>query len=676
MNSKPFRLLIITFLSMILMSCSLLDFLKKDKDDEPYVFEDLPEMTNDNAPEVLEGIMNQIDYLIEDYNLTNETDLEKLEGDLLELSWVEKAEVSEKEVVISVKNGGDIIISEASEIIDDDSDYDDSSSRSMGFKNDIISEVSRIPHVIKENVLNHMQTQNTASLKSTKSTLPGQDISKGRSDSRAENDGFRNMNDILIGCNNRKVLIANSALDVKSMIPILDNLNIALSSWFDLFEVDYIQGEDVTVEFLSEHLTDYGLIFLVGHGVDYKIDQWTAYKTGETFRNLTSKMKQRWDNKEIFLYKKIDSKGFLVKDSAKWVLCPKFFNTIRGDFSENSILYAVVCSTLKYDDNMMERLYNKGLGVYIGYDNIVTPHYAEDALNTIVTLLLNPLHKTSSNDMPAECYYENSLDEALNNFAEKECYWNKHEVTHLRWKCRNPKIALFSTISGAEEVNLGLPWNWASCNLGASNPSECGEYYTIGKHSNPNKIYYGNICGNSQTDIVTQIKGGDWQLPSAGDFGWILPIGSLDGQLVNWNLYYQYNGVRGARITGYSGESIFLPYYGAYWGNSRYSPEILYDKGYSGFFPFGQIDYDAEDNDAHIYMFNPSRFRGDVELGGFYQEIGEDSDYTYNFHSNKTTVRGVRPNYFYDKSDRDYDGWSSDISDWISYGHSLSPIVR
>ena len=120
-----------------------------------------------------------------------------------------------------------------------------------------------------------------------------------------------------------------------------------------------------------------------------------------------------------------------------------------------------------------------------------------------------------------------------------------------------------------QAVDLGLPSGllWATTNIGSSVQEECGEYYAWGevepkyyyKHDNYAHCIYtvaawedlGDICGSSTYDVARKLWGGRWSMPSSEDFE------ILASQCV-WN-WTTINSVKGYKITGPNGNSIFLP---------------------------------------------------------------------------------------------------------------------
>ena len=71
-------------------------------------------------------------------------------------------------------------------------------------------------------------------------------------------------------------------------------------------------------------------------------------------------------------------------------------------------------------------------------------------------------------------------------------------------------------INGHEVVDLGLSVNWATCNIGATKPEECGDYFAWGETS-PKDVYteetylYYNAANNRKViDIGTEISGTEY----------------------------------------------------------------------------------------------------------------------------------------------------------------------
>ena len=151
-----------------------------------------------------------------------------------------------------------------------------------------------------------------------------------------------------------------------------------------------------------------------------------------------------------------------------------------------------------------------------------------------------------------------------------------------------------------EYVDLGLSVKWATCNIGAETPEEYGDYfawaevetkekynwvtykYCNGSETTLTKYCYDNAYGtvddklilDSEDDAAVVNLGGFWRIPTIDEWTELY-------EKCNWMWVVQ-NGINGYKITGPSGNSIFLPvagfifnkrsYYlgtdGFYWTNS------------------------------------------------------------------------------------------------------------
>ncbi len=117
------------------------------------------------------------------------------------------------------------------------------------------------------------------------------------------------------------------------------------------------------------------------------------------------------------------------------------------------------------------------------------------------------------------------------------------------------------TINGHAYVDLGLSVKWATCNVGASSPSDYGNYYAWGEtstkssYTEDNSRTYeksmGDIAGNSSYDAARANWGGSWRLPTEEEIDEL-----VDRCDATWTTM---NGVKGHKFTGPNGNSIFLP---------------------------------------------------------------------------------------------------------------------
>ena len=137
------------------------------------------------------------------------------------------------------------------------------------------------------------------------------------------------------------------------------------------------------------------------------------------------------------------------------------------------------------------------------------------------------------------------------------------------------------TINGHGYVDLGLSVKWATCNVGASKPSDYGNYYAWGEIE-PKKNYTWSNYFDSEFKLynvrdglkqITSTGGHDVAYEKWGD-PWRMPSQKEMEELISkckWTLSKQ-NNVEGFKITGPSGGPIFLPFAG--WRKENIKEEI------------------------------------------------------------------------------------------------------
>ena len=117
--------------------------------------------------------------------------------------------------------------------------------------------------------------------------------------------------------------------------------------------------------------------------------------------------------------------------------------------------------------------------------------------------------------------------------------------------------------NGHEWVDLGLPsgTKWATCNIGASQPHNYGNYYAWGEtttkssytaeNSHTYEVSMNDISGNANYDAARANWGSTWRMPT-----WAEMDELRDNCTWTWTTQ---NGVYGMEVTGSNGNSIFLP---------------------------------------------------------------------------------------------------------------------
>ena len=144
--------------------------------------------------------------------------------------------------------------------------------------------------------------------------------------------------------------------------------------------------------------------------------------------------------------------------------------------------------------------------------------------------------------------------------------------------------------NGYSWINLGLSVRWATCNVGATNPEDYGDYfawgetepkeeynwstykwcdgskYTITKYNNDSS--YGTVDNKEELELIDDAAhvnwGGSWRMPTNAE--WIELLAQC-----TWT-WTTLNGVKGYNVISKSnGNSIFLPVAGYRYENSLYN---------------------------------------------------------------------------------------------------------
>ena len=180
------------------------------------------------------------------------------------------------------------------------------------------------------------------------------------------------------------------------------------------------------------------------------------------------------------------------------------------------------------------------------------------------------------------------------------------------------------TINGHQWVDLGLSVKWATCNVGASSPSDYGNYYAWGEtrtkseYTVDNSSTYGksmgDISGDIRYDAARANWGGTWRLPTETEMQEL-----VDKCTWTWTSQGGHNGYR---VTGPSGSSIFLP--AAAWRHQS----VLYYPGVYGRY-WTSTPYEHNEDCAFFLEFAPE---------GYFREVCRVEWYGY---FNGSSIRPV-----------------------------------
>ena len=170
----------------------------------------------------------------------------------------------------------------------------------------------------------------------------------------------------------------------------------------------------------------------------------------------------------------------------------------------------------------------------------------------------------------------------------------------------NTNTATTGVISGHAYVDLGLSVKWATCNVGASKPSDYGNYYAWGE-TKTKSIYDEDNCetweksigdiGGTDRDVAHVKWGGTWRMPTLDEIKEL-----IDNCTWTWTTL---NGANGYKVTSRkNGNSIFLPAAGWWTGTS------LDYAGGSGRYWSSTPDESHTQGAYHLGLYSGYRGRG------------------------------------------------------------------
>ena len=173
-------------------------------------------------------------------------------------------------------------------------------------------------------------------------------------------------------------------------------------------------------------------------------------------------------------------------------------------------------------------------------------------------------------------------------------------------------------------IDLGLPngMGWSCYNVGAKSPEDYGGLYCFGEPTGTMTTtnswgwqpWPETISGTSY-DIAKAKWGDGWRLPTYDE-----AYNLLANSACKWE-WITYKGTSGYKVTGPSGNSIFLPAGGSRWVGDQ-GDEIL-GKNEDCCFWLGNVAITSENNNANYYGLYLKKIKpGKVEEGYFTEGLG------------------------------------------------------
>lgn len=349
-------------------------------------------------------------------------------------------------------------------------------------------------------------------------------------------------------CGNKNVCIINQISEdlsyhyIKGSIKSVKNNFIAKG-----FKVNVINNEDFMVNTLVSKMPEYGIIYLITHGLygaAYKgQDKLHWLLTGEQIKSKQDSADWRaWGGRDVAFVTRKELSPSGLKISKRYIaISENYLEQKMKNFTSNSILYNVACYSLKGNTKLRDIFMGKGLGCYLGFDD------------------KNKIGVNRGSEFFFRLLTGETVGEAYNAFSEEERYDDWGDANWILYP-EDSKITLYEEpeISDNEAVDLGLSVKWASKNLGASNHLDLGKKYKA--------LDYGEIIDENpeldndlgeidlaglKYDYVRKELGVGWQMPTLEQWKELK-------EKCSWKATIE-KDVPGFIVTGKTGKSIFIP---------------------------------------------------------------------------------------------------------------------
>ncbi|MDE7455802.1 MAG: serine/threonine protein kinase [Prevotella sp.] len=208
------------------------------------------------------------------------------------------------------------------------------------------------------------------------------------------------------------------------------------------------------------------------------------------------------------------------------------------------------------------------------------PLHAKNVSESTIAAIVNAMKPRTQRTQSIGAFIAdlNAQDEVtiiVDQTPQSECSTCGKELEECQYGGNHPKQAT-GIINGHEWVDLGLSVKWATCNVGASSPSDYGGFYAWGETQPKSRYNWDNyfdchsswwgiiqkwgiykadgetaISPNSGHDTARENLGGTWRMPTDAEYDEL-------HDKCKWT-WASRDGHHGYVVTGPNGNSIFLP---------------------------------------------------------------------------------------------------------------------
>ena len=228
-----------------------------------------------------------------------------------------------------------------------------------------------------------------------------------------------------------------------------------------------------------------------------------------------------------------------------------------------------------------------------------------------------------------DVYFNSNKHDSLLIWMEVKDFSQNSNILKWEKKDTTQSLPVSGQIAGHDYIDLGLPSGtlWATYNVGATKPTEFGNYFAWGE-TEPKDVYDWNtykyakvsltedVLQKWQLDTLTKYNTGKEYPGTIDDFTTLLP--EDDAATANWGgewrmptneelkeltencefNWTEINGVSGTKFTAKNGNFVFFPAAGY-----RYNSRIINSVGINGVYWSSSL-FEEEDDDAYRFMLS------------------------------------------------------------------------
>ncbi len=330
------------------------------------------------------------------------------------------------------------------------------------------------------------------------------------------------------------------------------------------FTATVINCEEFTRNFINTKMPQFGVIFLITHGIYENKKHWLT--TGEKLSKWKEDLIYTFGNWFNLDYFPIAEKRLSISESgigsqiieySYLAVSEDYLEENMNDFSSpNSILFNTACHSLEEDSDLWLVFKDKKVGAYLGLDD-TNSIGVKAGVAFFENMLAGMTVSEAFSTLPA----------SLKN--EKGVHNNKNYDATLHCLPSDSQITLFDKpeVTDEEAVDLGLSVKWGNKNLGASTYTDLGNSYEDYDYdylyNNSPELFEWNGAelnlGKTKYDYAYMDLRENWRLPTTEEWMELRDNCKWEADIID--------NTPGFRVKGPNGNSIFIP------GKFHYEPE-------------------------------------------------------------------------------------------------------